>query len=249
MADLADSIRNLAEKEGADFLGVADMTRAWEVVAQAKQPPAAGLRLPRAVSVGVRHREELVDGIPGTRAEYTKEMYGVIWPKARKLRDGIARLLKEAGCATNNGGGFGLPSGIPKMAGRLAGLGWIGKSSMLVTPQCGPRVIWEAVLTDAPLTPSAAKPMERRCGECRRCIEICPVEAYKDVPFKETDALAVRFNSGRCSAYRNKLGGGSTMRGGGGCGLCVACCPYGGTSSFLLTEPKEPGGPETKPAS
>jgi hypothetical protein len=41
-----------------------------------------------------------------------------------------------------------------KLAAHLAGLGWIGKSCLLVTPDHGPRVRWITVLTDAPLAPT-----------------------------------------------------------------------------------------------
>ena len=38
-----------------------------------------------------------------------------------------------------------------KLAAHMAGLGWIGKSCLLITPEAGPRVRWATVLTDAPI--------------------------------------------------------------------------------------------------
>ncbi|MFX0116548.1 MAG: epoxyqueuosine reductase, partial [Candidatus Hodarchaeota archaeon] len=40
-----------------------------------------------------------------------------------------------------------------KMVATCAGMGWIGKNALLVTPQYGPRVRLVSVLTDAPLDP------------------------------------------------------------------------------------------------
>ncbi len=60
-----------------------------------------------------------------------------------------------------------------KLAAHLAGLGWIGKSCLLVTPDHGPRVRWVTVLTDTPLKPTGF-PMEPRCGKCTACVDICP---------------------------------------------------------------------------
>lgn len=53
-----------------------------------------------------------------------------------------------------------------------AGLGWIGKNGMLITPQFGPRLRLNAVLTNALLSPD--KPFnENLCGSCLVCIKTC----------------------------------------------------------------------------
>jgi epoxyqueuosine reductase len=57
-----------------------------------------------------------------------------------------------------------------------AGLGSIGKSRLLVTPEFGPRVRLGAIVTDAPLT--AGKRFEKDfCTDCDLCIEACPSES------------------------------------------------------------------------
>ena len=53
-----------------------------------------------------------------------------------------------------------------KSAAVAAGLGWIGKSALFISPEHGPRVRLATVLTDAEL-PCDAAPMESRCGNCR----------------------------------------------------------------------------------
>ena len=60
-----------------------------------------------------------------------------------------------------------------------AGLGWIGRNNLLVTPQYGARVRLGTVLTDMPLP--AGAPLEEDCGECRACIEACPAGAIAEV--------------------------------------------------------------------
>jgi len=50
-----------------------------------------------------------------------------------------------------------------KMAAHLAGLGWIGKSCLLVTPEAGPRARWATVLTQAALE-KTGDAMEERGG-------------------------------------------------------------------------------------
>ena len=64
--------------------------------------------------------------------------------------------------------------------GMAAGLGWIGRSGLLVTPQYGSRVRLVTVLTDAPLP--ADKLMEFSCGKCAACVKVCPAKAIHGKP-------------------------------------------------------------------
>lgn len=73
-----------------------------------------------------------------------------------------------------------------KLAAHMAGLGWIGKSCLLITPQAGPCVRWATVLTDAPMQ-ATGYAMAERCGECRECVEICPQAAFTGRPFREDE--------------------------------------------------------------
>jgi epoxyqueuosine reductase QueG len=61
----------------------------------------------------------------------------------------------------------------------MAGLGWQGKSLLLVTPKFGPRIRLSSVLTDMPL--EFDSPVKNRCGKCTKCAEACPVGAIRNV--------------------------------------------------------------------
>ena len=59
-----------------------------------------------------------------------------------------------------------------------AGLGWWGRNNLLVHPQFGSRVRYVSVLTDAPIEPDV--PIERDCGQCTACVDVCPAGAITD---------------------------------------------------------------------
>jgi len=100
-----------------------------------------------------------------------------------------------------------------KHAAEAAGLGTIGRHSLLVTRRFGPRVRLACVLTEAELAPTP-RITKRLCSACNRCIEACPSRALS-VP---SDGEAYSINKFACNAFRS---------GAGPCSECMKACPFG----------------------
>lgn len=112
-----------------------------------------------------------------------------------------------------------------KTVATRAGIGWIGKSALLVTEQYGSMVRLSSILTDAPL--KTAEPINRsKCGGCMVCTDACPAGAvsgrewalgvYRDEFF---DPVKCR----RTARERSKRGFGGEIT---LCGKCIEVCPY-----------------------
>jgi len=110
---------------------------------------------------------------------------------------------------------------VPLIA-RDAGLGEIGRISILITPHSGPRVRIAVITTDLDLIPDQRKDSAAVidfCTICRKCAENCPSKA---IPFDERQevdgAIRWKINADACYIYWNTSGV--------DCALCVAVCPY-----------------------
>ena len=110
-----------------------------------------------------------------------------------------------------------------KLAAHLAGLGWIGRSCLLITPDHGPRVRWVTVLTDAPLMPTGS-PMESRCGSCLACVAACPVQAFTGRLFDPDAPREARFDAAACDRFFKEV---EQRTGSAVCGMCLWVCLYG----------------------
>ena len=102
-----------------------------------------------------------------------------------------------------------------------AGLGWIGRQSLLVTPRLGSFVVLgELILADE--ADRYDEPFEgTRCGRCRNCIESCPTGAIVAPRVVDAGRCIACHTIEREPASRIDLDGWIF-----GCDCCQSCCPY-----------------------
>jgi epoxyqueuosine reductase len=113
-----------------------------------------------------------------------------------------------------------------KAVGRMAGVGWQGKSLLLVNPLFGPRIRLATILTDADLLVDG--PIKNRCGSCVECRDACPAQAIKGV--STNDRYADRNEAVILSKCVSKVVGEFSNLpevGASICGICIKACPFG----------------------
>ena len=230
---LYDGLRKLAEESGADFFGVADLSLAKDFIISQGGLEVGGY--PRAVSISIALLNPIVDQLPNQAGmavaiEYRHHAYDVINERLDSIASRLGSVLQKEGYRA-----YPVPAAkrvddericaifSHKLAAHLAGLGWIGKSCLLITPAAGPRVRLATVLTDAPLVPTG-QPTEERCGDCQECIQVCPVGAFTGRPFQEDEPREARYDARKCQSYHKGL---ERKLGVGVCGMCLYVCPHG----------------------
>ena len=241
-------LRELATAEGIDVFGVADVSSLWE--GQIHLEPREGLRhLIHGVVMGHRLSQAVLQSIVDRPTLVYKHHYQRVNLLLDRAALMVARAIQSQGydalpiAASQLTDWDNLLAHVSHRAvGALAGLGWIGRSTLLVHPQFGAQVRYVTVLTDMPLEHGDSPEMECRvksadsrdarpqletqnsklgtrfvmgCGDCRKCIEVCPAAAIREA--KED------FQVQRC---HEKLKQFSKAKGIGVyiCGLCVRVC-------------------------
>ncbi len=111
---------------------------------------------------------------------------------------------------------------VDRAAAVRAGVGWWGKSTMVLAPGHGPWLLLGSVVTDAALESSS--PMRRDCGTCTACIPACPTQALGDWGLDARRCLSTWLQTpGSIPQWiRPRLG-----RRVYGCDDCLTACPPG----------------------
>jgi epoxyqueuosine reductase len=216
---------------GADLVGFADVTCL---------PAEVTGGLPRAVSIAVALNPAVIRDIKnGPTAGYFAE-YNRVNMLLNRLSEQIARVLIEAGyrarpfpATTEQIDRTTLSAKLQhKTVATRAGLGWIGKSGLLVTKEYGSALRLASVLTNAEVEtgrPTAAS----NCGNCRQCVERCPAQAITGRDWEPGLAREHLYKATACFTMAREFAGrtgiNATI-----CGICINVCPW--TQRYLAGE-------------
>lgn len=225
---LSEEIKAKLLERGASIVGFADLS----VIPEKDR---SGFK--NGIILGIAVRPEVIRGIgDGPTMEYYNE-YNRINKLLNEIGEYTENLLKEKGfgalaktqkvvVADESTWRTELPH---KTVATRAGIGWIGKSALLVTEEFGSAVRITSVLTNAEL--ETGQPIkESKCGTCNACKEVCPAGAVSgelwDVS-KDRDQFYNAFDCRKKARERSaKIGLEVTL-----CRLCILHCPW--TQAYL----------------
>jgi epoxyqueuosine reductase len=231
LSNLNDELEVYARSLGVDLFGVADLSTAKAYIVN--QGGQFLTSFPRSITLGMRLLDDVIDQLYNHGDLGIISVYRGLYTTVNASLDKAAYLVSKqiqnkcfhaytipASSMLNNGKLEAIFS--HKVAANLAGLGWIGKNCLLITPEYGPRVRLATILTDAPL--NTGSQIENRCGNCTKCTEICPSKAILGRAFLAEEPRGMRLNAELCDTYtENRI----KVFGDVNCGLCVYACPHG----------------------
>jgi len=114
-----------------------------------------------------------------------------------------------------------------KMIATRSGLGWIGKTALLITKEFGPRLRLVTILLKKDPGCQSKPVEESKCGKCNICVEQCPAKAASGVLWNVNIHRDKFFNAFKCmekcgELAREKLNVDEHV-----CGVCLRVCPVG----------------------
>jgi epoxyqueuosine reductase len=126
-----------------------------------------------------------------------------------------------------------------RVLAKHAGLGWLGKNTLLLNEQFGSFFFLGMILTTLDLQPSLGSadiPPADRCGSCRKCIEACPTGALVDAYVMDArrciSYLTIEVRGAIPEELREPMGQHVF-----GCDICQDVCPW--NRNAPVTQAKE----------
>ena len=154
---------------------------------------------------------DIINEIPG---ETAKKLNDTLYEKFGNITNDLSDYLREKKFVTQVAHPFGGLTDLSKL-GQVAGLGYIGKNGLLISPELGPRLKVSAILTTIEnlhyCEKNPHKWIEKYCKRCGKCVKGCPEDAL----IVKNDKIA------KADIMDEKCIGCSQ-----GCTYCIESCPF-----------------------
>ncbi|GAB6147149.1 4Fe-4S double cluster binding domain-containing protein [Desulfocicer niacini] len=241
MKSKIDKIKFVAQIQdwGASIVRVADTSRLTGIDTD---PEDLLKGYPRAVSIAIRLSDSIMDEID----TQPTPLYSSHYSRVNALLDEVA--IRVTNLLQSNGA-----QAVPIPASQIldsekwssyishkavaiaAGIGWQGKSLLIVNPDFGPRIRLVTIITNADLEPDS--PIKNRCGKCNQCKEHCPANAITGVNTDSHYATRSEAVDLKKCVYQTrdvfgKLPDITPLL----CGICIKVCPWGNKTKKAKSE-------------
>lgn len=176
-----------------------------------------GVLFENAIVLAMEMSQEKIDKAP---SQETMTMVFGTYDDLGKAANKITEFLREQGFAAQADHPLGGLVLFPPLA-QKAGIGWVGKHGVLITPEFGPRVRLAAVYTsieNLPFSESNAHGwIEEYCKICGLCIKQCPSQAILEETVTHDTGRITNIKQQDCFKYFAQFYG---------CSVCVKVCPF-----------------------
>jgi ferredoxin len=177
-----------------------------------------GVPYPQALVISIPMDKEIFNTVPSMEAQI--EVIRVYGETGRAVNR-ISRFLRERGYNATPNHSVGGSVDYAKV-GQKAGLGYLGRSGMLLTPESGSCHRLAAVYTSIanwedflPVKEDHSWVSEY-CGLCGKCVRSCPASAIRETPLVDGFGNVSAVDYERCCSGFEHYG----------CGVCISVCPF-----------------------
>ncbi len=244
-AALASALKAQAREHGADLCGIAPARALPESRAYVDWLAAGRQGGMDYMARGVESRQDIVRWYPGAKSvllcgfsysdgaadEKTPGAGRVAryarlpdyHPQLKRRLESVLAWLKDLRPGADGRVFVDTSPLLERLYARYAGLGWVGKNTMLIAPRLGSYFFLAGLAVNVALP--ADEPAADHCGSCARCLEACPTDAFP---------AARVLDAGRCISYltiENKGPIAPELRQATGdwimgCDVCQEVCPW-----------------------
>ena len=204
--DFMNEFENYAHSKGIKDIGYAQITPDLLIKDEF-------IQYSNAIVITMEMDKEIIEATTGSEAQKLNDS---AYEKLGKISYNLSDYLRDHGYATEVAHPYG---GIVKFSqlGQKAGLGWIGQSGLLISPELGPRQKISAIfvsIANLPIKESNEHLwVTDYCEKCGKCIKACPEKALIE---KETccGGKEIEFVQELCIGCSE------------GCTYCIEGCPF-----------------------
>ena len=203
-----------AKKLGIDLVGFAPIVEDFMF----ENDHVGGIEVlyENAIVLGMEMDYEAIETAPEPPAGIESlNIYAELGEATNKLTNFIrSKGYRAIGCHPLGG-----PILYPAMAVK-AGLGKIGRQGLLITRRFGPRQRLSVISVNISPLPDVAQEtvdVEQYCKKCKRCVNLCPVNAIYDEPIVKENGIVTRIDGEKCIEHFYNTTG---------CSVCIKECPF-----------------------